>query len=319
MRKRAIVTLATGSQYYYRMALALMISAHKFGGDRYDYFIFSDQSKLPYYQVPSWLNVIRLSERYYEHKDGKNSRGEAFRIKTMILSDHILNNHDTLFLDADCYVFKDCFEEIFALIEQHSMAVYGEYMSEVQLWGKINLSEVAAKAGYSVKNMWLNSGFIGRSTDKWGFHFIEKYESLMKDYPFRPYIQSKFWQNSDEPYLATAFQLVYKQKHKVLPINVPSPSSDIYITTYDSKIDMHDLFHPVVYSNYIKGAYYPAIVHFLNGIEMNPYRKLINKTVNFDWKGTIMRPYFRGQYTLKRLKYYCKRLTNLNITESRDI
>jgi hypothetical protein len=144
---------------------------------------------------------------------------------------------------------------------------------------------------------------------------------LMKNYPFRPYIQSRFWQNSDEPYLATAFQLVYEQKHQVLPEYVPSPSAEIYITTYDTKVEMQNLLHPVVYSNYIyiKGAYYPAIIHFLNGIEMHSYRRLINQTINFAWKGNIMRPYFRGQYTLKRLRYYYKRLTNLTITESRDI
>jgi hypothetical protein len=318
MRIRAIITLATGSQYYYRMALALMTSAHKFGGDKYKYIIFSDKEVIPYYNVPDWLEIVKLSERYFQNSSGQTSKGEGFRIKSMILSDQAITSYDTLFLDADCYIFRNCFDEIFETISQHSMAIYGNYLPEDELWGKINFQQVATSAGLKVRNMWLNSGFIGRAADNWGFLFIEKYQSMMNNYIFKPYIKSKFWQSADEPYLAAAFQIILQQKYNALPSHLPSISSDIYITTYQATLTISDPFHPLVHSNYIKGTFRPAIIHFLNGIDLPYYNRLINQTVSFNLKGTLLRPYFRGQYSIKKLKYFYKRLTNWSITESRD-
>jgi hypothetical protein len=301
------------------MALALMISAHKHGGDKYAYFIFSDKEALPYYNVPEWLNIIKLSEKYYQTKSGQTSKGEGFRMKSMILSDSVIASYDTLFLDADCYVFRDCFEEIFEIINTQSMAIYGNYLSDGELWGKINFREVAAKAGFTVKNMWLNSGIIGRAANEWGYVFIEKYQSMMSDYLFKPFIQSKFWQSADEPYLAAAFQLVYQQKNQTLPDIFTSVTSDLFITTYDATLNVKDPLNPVVHSKYVKGTFQPAIIHFLNGVDLPYYKKLINQTVSFNLKGALLRPYFRGQYGIKKLKYYYKRLTNWNVTESRDV
>lgn len=319
MRKRAIVTLAMGSQYYYRMALALMISARRFGGDRYEYVIFSDRAKLPYYHTPDWLRIIPLGERYFLNAQQGTKRGEGFRIKSMLLSDPFIKTYDALFLDADCYVFRNCFEELFSLIEKQSVAIYGSYSAEGALWGKLDYPGVAAKAGYKVKNMWLNSGFIGRAADELGLLFVQQYERLMKDYPFKPYIQSRFWQSADEPYLATAFQLAYQHMQRELPEQLPSPASSLFITTYDATLGTRNSNKPVVHSNYVKGSFAPAIIHFLGGVDMAYYRKLINRTVNFTLEGNMLRPYFRGRYSYERLKAIYKKLTDRTISETRDV
>ncbi|AHM61603.1 hypothetical protein D770_16745 [Flammeovirgaceae bacterium 311] len=318
MRKRAIITLALGSQYYYRMALALMISAHRFGKERYEYIIFTDKDKLPYYQVPEWIKVVNLSNRYHQSDEAKSWLHESFRIKSKILADDLIKNYDTLFLDADCYIFEDCFESIFTLIEENSMAIYGDYLPKGELWGKIDFCNVAAKAGYKVNNMWLNSGFIGRAADETGHFFVRKYGDLMQTYPYKPFIASKFWQAADEPYLATAYQIAAEKKYGHLPASVSSPASDIYITTYDAVLDTKEPLHPVVHSNYVKGSFQPSIIHFLGGLQVSHYRGLINKTVSFNLEGKLLRPYFRANYTYKRLKYYYKRLTDSTITEARD-
>lgn len=319
MRKRAIVTLATGSQYYYRMALALMISAYKLEGDKYDYFIYADREKLPYYETPEWLNIIQLSDRYRGKEELKISRAAGFRIKSMVLSDPLIKDHDALFLDADCFIFKSCLDQLFESIEKNSIAIYGGYMPEGMLWGKLDFQEVAFKAGYRVRNMWLNSGFIGRAADEMGLLFVQQYEYLMKNYPFRPFIASRFWQSADEPYLATAFQLAHTKTLGSLPENLPSVSSDFFVTTYEASIDCRDITKPIVHSKYIGGVFQPAIIHFLGGIDIPYYRKLINQTVKFNLEGTLLRPYFRGNYTYKKILYYSKRLTDRTITESRDL
>lgn len=318
MNKRAIITLAVGSQYYYRMALALMISAQKFAKDNYQYIIFSDREPLPYYQTPQWLKVVKLGNRYYKQDSSGSNRFQGFLLKSMILSDEIIKDHDVLFLDADCYVFKNCFDDIFSIIGSHSMAIYGSYLPEGEIWGKINFPEIAAQAGFTVRNMWLNSGFIGRAANQVGREFAQSYESLMSTYPLKPYMPTKFWQYADEPYLALALQLTAGRNNISIQSHLPSPPSDIYITTYDAKVSFKDKYHPVVHSNYVKGTFQPGIIHFLNGLDVSSYRSLVNRTVRFNLRGKLLRPYFTGVYMYKKMKYYYKRLTDLTLTEARD-
>ena len=317
-RQRAIITLAMGSNYYYRMALALMLSAYRLGGKEYNYFIFSDVPVLPGLVTPDWLEVVPLSNRYYSSEKQITSRGEGFRVKSMILSDERIQNYDVLFLDSDCFVFKNSFDKIFQLIEQTSIAIYGDFAPEGQLWGRLDYSTVALKAGYKVKNMWLNSGFIGRAADPLGRQFAAMYEKLMRTYPFRPYIKSKFWQAADEPYLATAFQLVMLENFSMLPERIPAPSSEDYLTTYYAKVDSTEKLNPIVYSAYLNGSFTPSIIHFLGGMTDSYYRSLVNDIVEFNLKGQLLRPYFRSKHEMKRLLYYLKRVTDYNIREVRD-
>ena len=317
-RPRAIVTLAMGSYYYYRMALALMLSANRAGGNDYKYFIFSDNPAFSGLIIPEWLQVVKLSHRYNSAESPITSRGDGFRLKSMILSDEAIQNYDVLFLDSDCYVFKNSFENIFELIERNSIAIYGDFSPEGQLWGRLDFTGVALKAGYTMKNMWLNSGLIGRAADPLGVQFAMTYEKLMKDYPFRPYIKSKFWQVADEPYLATAFQLVMLENFSKLPDRIPSPSSNDYITTYSAEVDNKNRLSPVVHSTYLKGSFSPSIIHFLGGMSNSFYHGLVNDIVEFNLKGQLVRPYFRTKYEVKRLLYYLKRITDHNIKEARD-
>ena len=318
-RPRAIVTLAMGSYYYYRMALALMLSAQRLGGNDYGYFIFSDISAFSGLVIPEWLNVVKLSDRYHGSQAQITSRGDGFRIKSMILSDEVVQKYDVLFLDADCFVFSNSFESIFELIEKESIAIYGDFAPEGQPWGRLDYTGVALKAGYTMKNRWLNSGFIGRAANPLGARFAATYEKLMSSYPFRPYIKSKFWQVADEPYLATAFQLVMLEKFSKLPDNIPSPSSNDYITTYFAKVDSKNKLTPVVHSAYLKGSFTPSIIHFLGGMSNSFYHALVNDIVEFSFKGQLVRPYFRTKYEMKRLLYYLKRITDYSINEVRDV
>jgi hypothetical protein len=300
------------------MALALMISAHKFAKGNYQYVIFSDREILPYYKTPHWLKVVKLGSRYYKEDSSGSIRLHSFLLKSMILSDEVIQDHDALYLDSDCYVFRDSFEDIFQIIDNYSMAIYGQYLPEDEIWGKINFPEVASKAGFTVKNMWLNGGFIGRAANQIGMDFVKRFESMMSAYPLKSFMPTKFWQYTDEPYIAIALQLTAEQYKIPIQSHLPSPSSDLYITTYDAKVDFKDKHHPVVHSRYVKGTYHPGIIHFLNGLDVSTYRRLVNQTVHFDFRGTILRPYFRGLYIYKKLKYYYKRLTDLTITEARD-
>jgi hypothetical protein len=302
------------------MALALMISARKFAKDNYQYIIFSDRETLPYYETPKWLKVVKLGSRYYKQDtSGSGSiRLHSFLLKSLILSDEVIEDCDALYLDSDCYVFRDSFEDIFRIIETYSMAIYGEYLPEGEIWGKINFPEVASKAGFTVRNMWLNGGFIGRAANQAGMDFIKCFESMNSRYPLKPYMPTKFWQYTDEPYIAIALQLTAEQHKIAIYPHLPSPSSDIFITTYDAELEFKSKYHPVVHSKYVKGTYHPAILHFLNGMDIFSYRRLVNQTVRFDLKGSLLRPYFRGVYMYKKLKYYYKRLTDLTITDPRD-
>lgn len=317
-KQRAIITLAVGSPYYYRMAMALMLSAYRLGGKDYHYFIFSDVPIFSGLVTPNWLQIVELSKRYYSSEKQSTSRGNGFRIKSMILSDEAIQKYDVLFLDADCFIFKNSFDRIFQLIEKNSMSIYGDFASDGQLWGALDYPGVALKAGYKVKNMWLNSGFIGRAADPLGMQFAATYEKLMKDYPFRPYIQSKFWQATDEPYLATAFQIVMMENFSRLPDTMPSPSSDDYVTTYLATIDSKKEFSPVLHSQYLNGTFSPAIIHFLGGMSNSYYRVLVNNIVEFNLQGQLQRPYFRTIRVMKKMLYYLKRVTDKSIKEARD-
>jgi hypothetical protein len=302
------------------MALALMISARKFAKENYQYIIFSDRETLPYYETPEWLKVVKLGSRYYKQdSSGSGSiRLHSFLLKSLILSDEVIEDCDALYLDSDCYVFRDSFEDIFKVIDTYSMAIYGEYLPEGEIWGKINFPEVASKAGFTVRNMWLNGGFIGRAANQAGMDFIKCFESMISGYPLKPYMPTKFWQYTDEPYIAIALQLTAK-KHKIsIDPHLPSPSSNLYITTYDAEVDFTDKHNPVVHSNYVKGTYQPGIIHFLNGMDISSYRELVNKSVQFNLEGKLLRPYFRSIYIYKKLKYYYKRLTDSKVTEAKD-
>jgi len=300
------------------MALALMLSANRVAGKEYKYLIFSDVPLFSGLITPDWIQIVKLSERYYSTEKQGTSRGEGFRVKSMILSDEIIQSCDVLFLDSDCFVFKNSFDKIFPLIETNSIAIYGDFAPEGQLWGRLDYSDVALKAGYKVKNMWLNSGLIGRAADPMGKQFAATYEKLMQNYPFRPYIKSKFWQAADEPYLATAFQLVMLENFLTLPEKIPAPSSEDYLTTYSAKVDYTKKLDPVVDSTYLNGSFSPSIIHFLGGMNNSYYRSLVNDTVEFNLKGQLLRPYFRAKYEIRRLLYYIKRVTDYNIKEARD-
>jgi hypothetical protein len=307
-----------GSNYYYRMALALMLSAHKVAGNDYKYLVFSDVAEFSGLVTPDWVQIVKLSTRYYSQEEQITSRGNGFRIKSMILSDEIIQSCDVLFLDSDCFVFKNSFDKIFQLIEKNSIAIYGDLAPKGQLWGSLDYPGVALKAGYKVENMWLNSGFIGRAADPVGVQFAATYEKLMKDYPFRPYITSKFWQANDEPYLATAYQLVMLENFSALPERIPAPSSDVYITTYLAEVDDTNKLNLIVHSAYLNGSFSPSIVHFLGGMTNSFYRNLVNGIVKFNSKGQLLRPYYRAKHEMKRLLYYLKRITDYNVKEARD-
>jgi hypothetical protein len=318
-RKKAIITLAMGSAFYYRMALALMMSAQRRAGDGYQYIIFSDVDSLHGLQVPPWLTVTKLSSRYNSPAHGVTSRSEGFRIKSMILSDETLTNFDVLFLDADCFVFDNCFDRLFEQIRNNSIAIYGGYAADGQLWGRFDFVSAASKAGYSVRNMWLNSGFIGRAGDALGLRFANFYRSLMDSYPFRPFTESRFWQTADEPYLATAYQLAMLEVWQELPDNIPGPSSNEFATTYQAVIDKKTRYRPVLHSRYLNASYSPSIVHFLGGMNENYYRGLVNETVRFTWQGLLLRPLHRSRHIAHRVRYYLRRMFDWKIKELRDV
>lgn len=307
------------SAFYYRMAVALMISAQKRAGNDYTYIIFSDVGKLNELHVPDWIRIEKLSEFYSSTKERSTRRSEGFRIKSMILSDDILKEYDVLFLDADCFVFDNCFDRVFDLIQENSVAIYGAYAEEGQLWGRFDFVNAASRAGYTVRNMWLNSGFIGRAGDALGLRFASYYRSLMDNYPFRPFIESRFWQTADEPYLATAYQLAMREFKPKLPDAIPGPTSDDFATTYQAVVDSTIRNRPVLHSRYLNATYEPSIIHFLGGMNEGYYRSLVNETVNFTIQGQLLRPVHRGNHIAHRLRYYVRRLFDFSIKELRDV
>ncbi len=61
MPQRTIITLAIGPHRYARMALAMMESCRRFGGDRFEYRVYSDRTDfLPHYRTPARLRVYQM-------------------------------------------------------------------------------------------------------------------------------------------------------------------------------------------------------------------------------------------------------------------
>jgi len=316
MKKRTIITLAVGSQYFSRMALALMYSCRRFAGNKLDYIIFSDQEYLPYYQIPSWLQIRRVSIDDLNKKDLTQVKSRGWYLKSQLMMEPMLCDRTVLFLDADSWVFADQFDKIFDLIEKESVVIYGDYLREDVTWGEINFPQVAEKAGIKVKNMWLNGGVFGRASDPIGHSFARLYKELMEEYPFRPYIESNFWKAADEPYLATAYQLAHLENHLPAPEKIKSFSSDIYMTTYLATITDTHTDRPRVTTTYLDlHSHNPAIIHFLGGMRIPYYRKLVNSTARMTTTGKLLQPVFAMKFLLGRAKnLICRTLKISNLT-----
>lgn len=210
-RPRVLSTLAVGPVYL-RLAVALMHSARRVAGDSLTYVIFHGNCDADEYAHVPWITFVDLDPIVFartskQDLDAVPNRPRDFKGLPFVHEDYL--DADMLFLDADSLVFEDRFDEIFQLIREHGVVLFGSYTDDDYCHYntpklRFNLKEEAAKLGHDVRNMNVNSGFVGRSGDDRGQRFGRKLDELSQQQCFQPVLGSKV---ANEPYVMLAFQL----------------------------------------------------------------------------------------------------------------
>jgi hypothetical protein len=228
---------------------------------------------------------------------------ENLGIKKLIFRQPILRDRPVLFLDSDTWVFANRFEEIFAALEKRSILISGEYLEEGVRWQTINFREVAARAGFEVRNMSLNAGLIGRHPDATGRAFEDAFFRLMSERPLAPYVDTFYLQHNDDLILALAFQIAHRETGRALPATATPLTPAEYISTWRGHLTETRSGWPTVHKPE-KGLVQPrpAIIHFYGTVDSHFYFTLQTGAVARTWRGWALWPVEWGSHLAARCR-----------------
>jgi hypothetical protein len=286
MRRKAIVTLAIGDLYF-DMAFACINTARKFLGKECEYVIF--YANLKNDKKKDYLNDVHLEDidaLIYRRKKKDELEKMPFlyrTFKSIPFAHKKYLDYDMLFLDADSLVFFDKFDEIFDYVQKKSLLIFGSYRADdychiVQNGYKLNLMEQARNLGYeNIKNMGINSGFVGRAGD----HIGQKFGKLLDELIIKDELVFPPNYYNDELYFMMAFQLaIWGDKDKGKTIG-----SGIVCTTHGADIIIKNGHHNVYKRLSGEGLIEkPAIVHYVGKTNTSEYRKTMKRNLPFNYK-----------------------------------
>lgn len=280
MKRRALVTLSIGNNYF-RLGLGLMISSYRFLKNEIEYVIFYANADPSLFNVPHWITLIEINLAY-----PIENAWSGMRYKAIPLIHKECLNCDVLFLDADTLVYENRLSDVFDIIRQKSVLVYGKFAGPHDIWLtdeksdiRLNLKSAAALIGYDVDNLFLNSGIIGRANDSIGHEFAEMLAILLDKMPLQPWLkQSPRIACSDEPYVSIAYQLSTINTDK----GQNMISHDIYQTTVGAYLSYDSNERPTIHKPHLElETKNCAIVHFVAHSQNPNYMARISELVPF--------------------------------------
>ena len=160
---------------------------------------------LDWHKVPDWVELILLDCAVSSDRDSN------WAIKPLLLSHPAVLDDLLLYIDADTTVYRDVIGRCFDWIREHSLLVFMDFLAPEEFWGRVNLYSVYRQAGFSVRNLKINAGIIGRAPCLLGRTMQQLYGELLSSAVLRPFFADVMYQKNDEPYLGLAVQQAYQQ------------------------------------------------------------------------------------------------------------
>lgn len=202
--RRTVCTYAVGAEKFRAMSLAMLLSVRENAANSVDrYVIFTDS--LDWRKVPDWVELILLDCAVSSDRDSN------WAIKPLLLSHPAVLDDLLLYIDADTTVYRDVIGRCFDWIREHSLLVFMDFLAPEEFWGRVNLYSVYRQAGFSVRNLKINAGIIGRAPCLLGRTMQQLYGELLSSAVLRPFFADVMYQKNDEPYLGLAVQQAYQQ------------------------------------------------------------------------------------------------------------
>ncbi len=287
--KNAACCLAFGDVYL-KNAVACLASARKFLLDQAQYVIFFANADPTPYKGLEWLHFESIESIIYARRSAEEIAKDRFiprEFKGIPFHHPLLRQKNLLYLDCDCFVFGERIVDIFDIIRRESVVIYGGYREEdvdLNYMGKsFKLHEKAQDAGIHVRNMSLNSGFVGRAADRKGWAFGQMIDELLQK---RPLTMPQGYFN-DEPYFMIAYQK--SMENDSFDMNGINPDSglsnlplDMYACAGKSYVDMID--EGSGWPSLVKkkdGTMWtkPAVIHFVGFSSYPFYLQKVDETL----------------------------------------
>lgn len=267
--KRTLCTYATGQKKYRVMALAMMLNAYRVASSSIDrYVIFSDRTD---WKVPPWIELVEIEE------SKGMSKFDNWSIKPLIFHHPSVEDDLLLFIDADSTIYADCIGRCFEWLSEQSLLLYINFVPDDELWGRLNLKKLYAKAGYDVRNIVINSGIVGRKPDALGLEFQTLWRNWMEKLTLRELFDEPSYQLADEPYAGLAHQMAYRKIGVPLPDRAhPLEVQDYMITIGAKPRRFYEHPGPVISVPWLSTeVVQPAIVHWVENTQYFFYRRLL--------------------------------------------
>ncbi|OWK71765.1 hypothetical protein [Pedobacter sp. AJM] len=190
--QRNVLTIATGKEVYWKMAINL-IRSFLWWNNNYDinFQIVTDlENPLPT-DISGKIEIIKINQKEY---------GTGFSTKLHL--DKFIKNGSTLFIDSDCLIFEPL-DSIFKRFKGLSVSVVGNYINGGEWFG--NISEILTR--FSISSMPKFNG---------GIYYIEKNEISNKVFETARVLEKEYdnigftrlrSQPNDEVIISLAMQL----------------------------------------------------------------------------------------------------------------
>jgi hypothetical protein len=261
--KRSVITIATGKQLYVDMAVNLARSFflwHKDGGIGFQ--LVTDLPDLIPADIRPRVELISV---------GKGEIGEGFSTKLQL--DKLVSKGQTLFIDADCLVYRDL-NFVFDLFGGHAVSVVGGYMANGEWFGDVK--QVCRHFG--IKHMpKFNGGVYYLEKGKKATEIFDTARQIEKEYDEVGFVRLRNRPN-DEVMLSVAMEI-----HGESPIPDDGSIMAEFVNFKSGvKSDLlnglavlyNDPKHKEYQPNWPLTVARPAIVHFLgHHTQVLPYLK----------------------------------------------
>lgn len=252
------------------MALAMLLSVRENAANSVDrYVIFTDS--LDWRKVPDWVELILLDCAVSSDRDSN------WAIKPLLLSHPAVRDDLLLYLDADTTVYRDVIGRCFDWIREHSLLVFMDFLKPEEYWGPVNLHSVYRQAGFSVRNLKINAGIIGRAPDELGRTMQQLYGELLAAAVLKQFFTDVMYQKNDEPYLGLAVQLTFMR----LGLPQAEHLHELSVQDYALTIGADPVLFranpgPVIRVSWNpKDIVCPSIVHWISSTQYLHYRTIL--------------------------------------------
>lgn len=278
MKKKVLSTLAIGDLYM-SMACTMMSSTRRFLGDDLLYVVFCANADIvKFAEAYCWIDFQQINIDI-----PIRNKFTARRYKGAPLVHNKYLGYDMLFMDADTIVYSDKIMDLFRIVSEKDLLLYGALRDDSYVWFKgadgeeFNMVCYAEAKGLgTVGNFTINSGIIGRTNSKVGIEFAEYVDKLLRDESLVPFEKGIYY--NDEPYVSIAYQKVCR-KYGVTDIFTPLNTEEVtyYCTTAAAEISVHDDSEDrVKILRESNGTWlHPEIVHYVAGLRFRHYRDRI--------------------------------------------